>query len=170
MHDCLETVVMANRGKQRCLSEVMSIGKPAGLGGGGVCVWCPSQCRIRGVRGCAWPGRGKDTACPVCIQYRCTRRGHIRVFSGRFSCRRGAKMCLGQTPKSSWLWPATGLHSDEAELLRGCGTGQDEGFSAHGLTKSWRTREVAPGFASGVLGVPHGPGFQCLCPVVAFWI
>lgn len=35
MHDCLETVVMANRGKQRCLSEVMSIGKPAGLGGGG---------------------------------------------------------------------------------------------------------------------------------------
>lgn len=34
MHDCLETVVMANRGKQRCLSEVMSIGKPAGFGGG----------------------------------------------------------------------------------------------------------------------------------------
>lgn len=40
----------------------------------------------------------------------------------------------------------TGLRSDEAELLRGCGTGQDEGFLAHGLTKSWRTREVAPGF------------------------
>lgn len=42
MHDCLETVVMANRGKQRCLSEVMSIGKPAGLGGGGGCGVLPN--------------------------------------------------------------------------------------------------------------------------------
>lgn len=58
---------------------------------------------------------------------------------------------------------------NEAELPHGCGTGRDEGSSAHGLTKHWKTMEVL-GFASWELGALHGPGFQYLCPVMAFLI
>lgn len=81
---------------------------------------------------------------------------HQRIFRQAFM----QKMCedaLGPNPKVLRTLPSDWT-VNEAELPHGCGTGQDKGSSAHGLTKRWRTIEVAPGFC--LLGAGSSSWFR----------